>query len=392
MGEPAATADTYDVLFVGGGLTAVLASLTLLARRPGVRIAVVEQAPRLGGNHTWCFHAADMPPAAASIVAPLVVQRWPGYAVRFPDRSRRVASPYACISSERLHEVGSAALSRAPGCQLFLQQRVEQLAAQHVTLADGRTLHAALVVDARGPTLARDLEGEPGAQRGYQKFVGLELRVARHDLLEPVMFDARIAQQDGFRFMYVLPLAPDRVLIEETFFSDRSQLDDAHCRRAILDYAREQGLSVLEVVRTERGVLPMPWRERAFDPHARPLQAGYRAGLFHPVTGYSLPLAVRFALALASSSTPEPALAAFARAHAAQRPFLRLLTRLLFTGFAPAQRFRVLEHFYRLPEPVIERFYAAELTALDRARVFLGAPPRGFSVGRVLGLLAGASS
>ena len=34
----------------------------------------------------------------------------------------------------------------------------------------------------------------------------------------------------------------------------------------------------------------------------------------------------------------------------------------MFGLFEPERRFEVLEHFYRLPEPIIERFYAAELS------------------------------
>ena len=188
--------------------------------------------------------------------------------------------------------------------------------------------------------------------------------------------------------MYSLPLARDRLLIEETFFSDAPELHEDQSVRAILAYSEERGIRVRDVQRIERGVLPMPWRDDDFDPTRRPLLAGYGAGLFHPVTGYSVPMAVRFALALAESDLDAPTLAAvvaFAEEHAAQRPFLRLLTRLLFTGFAPASRFQVLEHFYRLPEPLIARFYAGRLTRIDRARIFLGAPPRGFSVSRALG-------
>ncbi|MDB4977361.1 MAG: lycopene cyclase [Myxococcaceae bacterium] len=393
MSRPSEQATDFDVVLVGGGLASVLCCLALLERRPGLRLALVEREPRLGGNHTWCFHAADVPSSARSLMAPLVVQRWDGYTVRFPRRQRRLASPYACITSERLHQVASARIEAAPGCELLLGHGARALHAQRVVLDDGRELHAKLVIDARGPTL--EASGSLGAQRGYQKFVGLELAVAPHTLTEPVLFDACIPQRDGFRFMYVLPLSSERVLVEETFFSEQPGLDEARCRSTILDYAKAQGLSVRAVVRSERGVLPMPWKDAAFDLAARPLPAGYRAGLFHPVTGYSLPLAIRFALALAESDLEDlgrSKLADFARAHAAQRPFLHLLTRLLFTCFAPDQRFSVLEHFYRLPESVIERFYAAQLTALDRARVFLGAPPRGFSVGRALAFQAGVAT
>lgn len=371
----------FDAVFVGGGLANSLCVLALLARRPDARLALVESGPRLGGNHTWCYHAADLPPGAEAIVAPLAVRRWPGYTVRFPDRARRVDSPYACISSERLHDVVSARLQAAPGCALLLDATAVRSEPTRVQLADGRELAAPLIVEALGP------RGAPPASAGYQKFLGLELEVEGAPPSEPLLIDACVPQHDGFRFMYVLPLAPDRVLIEETFFSERPELDEAESARAIHAYAEGMGLTVRKVLREERGVLPMPWRDPDFDLAARPLQAGYGAGLFHPVTGYSFPLAIRFALALASSdprSLERSPLAAFARSHAAQRPFLRLLARLLFKAFSPSERFRVLEHFYRLPAPVIERFYAAELRPLDRARIFFGPPPRGFSLIRVL--------
>lgn len=395
--QPSAATD-FDVVFVGGGLASVLGSLALHAQQPELRIALVEREPALGGNHTWCFHAADVPRRAASLVEPLIVRRWPGYEVRFPHRERRLASAYACISSAQLDQVGRASFARARSSALLLGATVTQLSAHAVRLADGRELQAKLVIDARGPCVAPEAS-QGRSQRGYQKFVGLELAAPGHGLSEPIMFDARVAQHDGFRFMYTLPLSDDRLLIEETFFSDGPELDQPRSERAILAYAASAGLHLGARLRTERGVLPMPWQDPDFDVHARPLSAGYRAGLFHPVTGYSLPLAVRFALALADSnltqlwlhpSAPSP-LSDFARAHAAQRPFLRLLTRLLFTCFAPDQRYGVLEHFYRLPEPIIERFYAAELSSLDRARVFIGAPPRGFSVGRALRLSAGVA-
>ena len=380
----------FDVILVGGGLASALTALALLDRKPTTRIALVEREETLGGNHTWCFHAHDVPARARALIAPLVVARWDGYAVHFPGRSRRLASSYGCITSPRLHEVLAARMATAPGSALLLGREATQIGAREVTLDDGSVLQAKLVVCATGPAPS------DGEDRGYQKFVGLELAIAPpHPYAEPVIFDARIPQEDGFRFMYVLPLAADRVLVEETFFSESERLDEARSTRAILDYAAAQGLRVTRVHRVERGVLPMPWRERAFDSRARPLESGYRGGLFHPVTGYSFPIALRFALALADSDLDAlddgSPLAAFARAHAAQRPLLRLLTRLLFTCFAPERRFSVLEHFYRLPEPLIARFYAAELSPVDGARIFLGAPPRGFSLGRAIRLHTGAT-
>src|SRR5690606_21852634 len=109
-------------------------------------------------------------------------------------------------------------------------------------------------------------------------------------------------------------------------------------------------------------------------------QAGMRAALFHPTTGYSLPEAVRLANLVAQALPVGSAeLADKIREHALRRHreqrFYRLLNRMLFLAAAPNQRHMVLQRFYRLPEPLIERFYAGRTTPADMARILVGKPP-----------------
>jgi len=73
-----------------------------------------------------------------------------------------------------------------------------------------------------------------------------------------------------------------------------------------------------------------------------------------------------------------------AKAQAKQMEFAFRLNRMLFRWFEPDQRYRVLERFYRLPEAIVRRFYALELTAWDRARMLVGRPPRGLKLGAML--------
>lgn len=54
---------------------------------------------------------------------------------------------------------------------------------------------------------------------------------------------------------------------------------------------------------------------------------------------------------------------------------MRLLNRMMFFAGQPARRYRILERFYTLPQPLIERFYAARLTRMDQLRILLGKPP-----------------
>ena len=138
-------------------------------------------------------------------------------------------------------------------------------------------------------------------------------------------------------------------------------------------------------MRRERGILPIALAHDAqgfWDDHATgAVPVGLRAGFFHPVTGYSLPYAVQVADVIAALPGPlttdrlRPALRDFALARARQDRFLRLLNRMLFRGCAPERRYTLLQRFYRMPEGLIERFYASRLTPADRLRIVTGKPP-----------------
>ncbi len=368
-------AHQHDYAIVGGGLQAGLIALAVRAAQPQARIAVVERATALGGNHTWCFHADDVP-AGATWIDPLVVARWDGYDVAFPGHRRTLASPYACISSERLD-----AAVRPIVDTLWLGEAATAVEAHRVTTAT-RALTATVVIDARGP--AR----ETFEHTGWQVFLGQEVEVPAHGLTRPMLMDATVPQRGGFRFLYVLPLDADRLLLEDTIFADTPTLDVDDARAAIAAYAAGRGWTLGAVLREETGVLPLPLAVPAPVVDTSPLVAGYAGRWFHPVTGYSFPIAARLAALIASlppTALFGDALRAAARAQGDQLSFAGRLNRMLYGWFPPAERYHVLERFYRLPEATIHRFYAMTLTRGDRARILVGRPPRGMSWRAALG-------
>ena len=244
----------------------------------------------------------------------------------------------------------------------------------------GQRIEAEQIVESRGPPA--------GATTGaFQKFLGLELELATPwDSALPCLMDARVEQRDGFRFVYTLPFARHRLLVEDTEYSTTSRIDAERSRADILSYVEARGVRVAAVLGEERGALPLPFEP--FVPSTTGvLRGGYGGGWFHPATGYSFPAAARLAetIARAWPEAPSPrALAEVSTALGEQIRFFTLLNRLLFEACAPAERWRVLERFHRLPPRTIERFYAMRTTRLDRARILLGRPPAGVSLGRAL--------
>lgn len=362
-----------DVVLVGGGLANGLIALRLRALRPELKVVILEAGPTLGGRHTWSHFATDVSESVEAWLAPLVAHGWDGYEVRFPGHRRSLTTPYLAITSDRFHTVVSAAM----GHDCWTGADVGAVTGDKVALADGRVITAACVIDGRGPAPS------PALVLGWQKFVGLEVELtAPHGLTRPIVMDATVDQLDGYRFLYSLPLSPTRLLIEDTRYSDGEALDRAALRADIAAYAAGQGWTIASEVREEIGVLPIALAGD-IDAHWRAAdtaRVGLRAALFNPVTGYSLPDAARLAdeiaaLPVLTTAAARACVEARSKQRWRERSYYRLLNRMLFRAARPDQRFRVLERFYRLPQPLVERFYAGRITLADKARILIGKPP-----------------
>jgi lycopene beta-cyclase len=372
--QPGVADAEVDLAILGGGLAGGLVALALTLRRPELRLAVVEEGT-IGGNHVWSSFARDVDPADEWLVAPLISYRWPSYDVAFPAHRRTLAAPYRSITSERF----AAALTERLPAEAFVRARVADAEPGRVRLADGREIRARAVLDARGPGDATTLD------LGWQKFVGQTLHTeAPHGVVRPMVMDATVPQTDGFRFVYLLPFGPHEIFVEDTYYSDSPALDQPRLRREIAGYADRRGWRVTGESRLESGVLPVViggdfpayWRSTGTDL----AKAGMRAGLFHPTTGYSLPDAVRLASRIAAASDlSHAALVELTSRHAsatwAGRGFYRALDTMLFRAAVPADRYQVLERFYRLSPDLIARFYAAESRRTDQLRILSGRPP-----------------
>lgn len=363
----------YDLILVGAGLANGLIALRLRQQRPSLRILLIDAESQPGAHHTWSFHADDLTEAQHRWIAPLVVHHWPGYEVRFPQRQRHLNSGYFCVTAERFAQV----MCDHFAADLLLNTRVAMLDSHSVTLEDGRVVEADAVIDGRG------YQPDGALRMGFQSFVGQEWQLsAPHGLTAPIIMDATVDQQAGYRFVYSLPFSADTLLIEDTHYIDRATLDGERARQNIRDYAAQQGWQLARLLREEQGALPITltgdvdafWQKRDLP------CSGLRAGLFHPTTGYSLPLAVALADRLAempvmTSASLNATIRQVASQAWQQQRFFRMLNRMLFLAGPAGQRWQVMQRFYGLPEGLIARFYAGKLTLPDRLRILSGKPP-----------------
>ena len=381
------SAAPYDVIIVGGGLAGGLIALALHRHAPDCRFVVIEAGRSFGGHHRWSWFETDIRPRARGLMAGFDLNGWDeGYDITFPRLGRTLPTSYRSLASAEFH---AKLMAELPPQTVMLDTKAAQLDASGVTLADGRQLTAKRVIDCRPFKPSKALSG------GWQVFLGQQFRCETpHGLTRPIIMDANVDQLAphgngaAYRFVYVLPLSPTDVFIEDTYYADQPKMDAEVLKGRVAEYAHRNGWKG-EVIDQEAGILPVVSGgnfRAALDEIAIPgvAVAGARGGFSHPLTSYTLPFAADNALAIAGllAARPEVSgkeLAAFcarrAKRHWRATAYYRMLSRMLFEAAEPEKRVVVFEHFYALRGRLVERFYAGRSTWPDRLRILTGKPP-----------------
>lgn len=123
----------------------------------------------------------------------------------------------------------------------------------------------------------------------WQHFLGWEIETSDNvfNKDEPTLFDFRVEQENECRFIYILPLAENRALIEFTIFSDNlieREEYEANLRKYIAEILKVENYRINE---TEFGIIPMSDEPHEQSPNAKIIRIGTSGGYVKPSTGYS---------------------------------------------------------------------------------------------------------
>lgn len=362
---------------VGGGLAGGLTALAVHRANPDLSLAIFEAGDSFGGNHRWSWFKSDIEDAARGLLVGFDLTDWKhGYEVRFPAHSRKLASPYRSLASRDF----DALLRRElPQEAIRLGRRVAGMRDDGIVLENGEGIDAGAVID------CRDFEPTGHLRGGWQVFMGRHIRTPRaHGVDRPIVMDADLEQHGAYRFVYTLPLSETELFVEDTYYANSPRLDREALARRIDAYCESNGWQG-DTIGSETGVLPVitGGNFRAYRQDlgmVGVVRSGARGGFVHPLTSYTLPFAAANAAFIAQHARlPGRELAelmeARAKEHWRTTRFYRLLGKMLFDGAQPEQRYRIFERFYRLPEPLIERFYAGRSRKRDKLRILSGKPP-----------------
>lgn len=305
MTRPVHDRQTSDVAIVGAGAAGLSLAHRLLGTDVTVTVVEPPDGPRRPAERTWCYWEQGPSDFEEAITA-----SWSRLRVRGADGSEVTVEPapfrYRMLRSPEFERLVHTRLARAPGFRVL---RATAHAVRGVPggaevvceQPDGRhlTLRARHVFDSRPPR-----SQPPARTHLLQHFHGWFVRTTadRFDPEVAELMDFRVPQPPhGLAFGYVLPLAPDRALVEYTEFSAHALTSEAY--HAALDhYCRDiLGLGALTVERTEQGAIPMT------DAHHRRRVApglfriGAAGGATRPSTGYTFAAVQRQSSAIAAA-------------------------------------------------------------------------------------------
>ncbi|MFD4030794.1 lycopene cyclase family protein [Streptomyces sp. NPDC058637] len=304
--HPDAPEGTSDVLIVGGGASGLSLAHRLTATgSPTVTVVEAPEGPRRPPERTWCYWDRD-----ADDFDEAVTGSWTRLRVHGTDGSEVTVDPsplrYRMLRSTEFERLVHSRLARSSGGRVLratvgsVRSTVDG-AEVRCTTADGRTLtlRARHVFDSR-PRSALP----PARTQLMQHFRGwfVHTDTDRFDPSVADLMDFRVPQPGhGLAFGYVLPLAPDRALVEYTEFS-RTPLTTPAYEAALTRYSRDVlRLGPYTVESAEQGVIPMTDARFARRTGPAVFRIGTAGGATRPATGYTFAAVQRQSRAIAAA-------------------------------------------------------------------------------------------
>jgi lycopene beta-cyclase len=359
-----------DVVICGAGAAGLTLAVRLAERAPRLSVILVDARTGFEHDRTFSGFSTRPHPFASAIdrrYATVELADADGPVVR-----QTGAHPYTRIAGDLFYATALRKLGRAElrlGCAVL---GIEPGPGDVRVETDRGSLRGRFVVDARG---AFD-----GRCRIRQVFWGQVVRTERpvFDPDRAILMDFRVPQTGGAHFVYVLPTSRTEALVEDTWFTTGA-VEEASHRSFVTAWLSERGAGAFEVLRTERGVLPMTADDPPKTGSPRVVRAGLAGGAAKGSTGYAFAFLSRHAEALAEAlgragdAPPRwPALRTpVARFY--DRVFLTFVERELSRDAAGVGR-ALVGLFRDAPLGSVARFLSEEAGPLDHARVMAAMP------------------
>ena len=277
----------YDFVIAGGGL-AGLSLACQLTRSPLAdrSILIVDHDDKDLDDRTFSFWTDG-----TTLFDAAVCRSWQRMRIAGPGVNRCQdlgAYRYKTIRGGDFYRCARSLLAGRPSVE-FLHghiDRIEDGQPEAMVFLDDRTVTGSWVFDS-----ILDAPSQPsgGAACLDMTFVGWEVETSQ-DVFDPdvvTFMDFRTPQEDDLRFLYVLPFAGNRALVDHTAFT-AARIPSSEARAALDGYLREViGVRDYRFTLREGGCLAVtdgPFPRRLGE---RVMAVGIKGGRLKPTTGYA---------------------------------------------------------------------------------------------------------
>ncbi|TFD69721.1 lycopene cyclase family protein [Cryobacterium ruanii] len=357
-----------DLVILGAGLAGLSLAARLARECSGPRVVLLEPRTAYRDDRSWCFWRPEQ-----HDLSYLVSRRWKTWT--FSDvggRNVRHQVPglaYQYVRGSDFYMSAQADIAESPRVELRLGVRAGTVTA---------VLGGVRVETNAGTLLARqviDTRPRASAAMLYQSFVGLELERDRplpFDPDEVTLMGSLASDAEGLRFVYALPLGPNRAIVEWTRFGT-APIDRDRLIPELDQVLTGLGLADARRVRTEGGVLAMGLGRQAGLPIEGVVHAGNAGGALRAASGYGFLRIARWAQLCA-----DRLLAGREAVGHPEEPRLRRTFDRIFLQAVRAHPERTAEYFLALsdgvPPAALVRFLSDGARAADYARIISSLP------------------
>lgn len=342
------------VIIIGGGLWGTLLALRIRECLPHVALRLYEPSAQLGEKLSVSFHESDVSQEALKWLSPFISRRWNDFEVSFPKYTKKNTHMLCTMEPSHFHAVAREKLGSNT---VFLNRDITPEEA----IKEG-----SFVID----TVARGYY----KGLGYQKTHGLIVKLIHpHRLTSPVTMDASVEQKNGFRYLQVLPLDEDRLLLKDVRFSTDPLLYHENFEADLLREAHQRRWMIGDILEreTEFRKIPREYCDQFCEGRVIRLD-----GFVHDITGDALPDAVRLIDRMVETSFRLGELKVVMKKYLVERKsrrrYLRIINRMLYQAKTPCrERYQFFQSLHSMPPLIREKFYKGDLELMDMLRSFV---------------------
>ncbi len=278
---------TYDYIISGSGASGMSLLYRMLQQSffYDKKILVVDKAPKNTNDHTWCFWESK-----TGVFEQIVHHQWKNvhfYSNYFSGLLDLTPYAYKMIRSIDLYGFVMDEAAKY-GNVTFLYGNVTAVSTEGeraVLLIDSKRYKAHHIFNS---ILFEKYKVPDGKHHLLQHFKGLVIETDTPVFNETVatLMDFRVSQKNVTTFMYVLPVANNRALVEYTLFTEKL-LQPHEYTAALQEYIQEVlEIKSYKVVEEEFGIIPMT-NIHFNKQQGRVINLGTAGGNTKPSTGYT---------------------------------------------------------------------------------------------------------